>query len=101
MMGIMANNVDQRRMIDAMAWKHKIELETLENSIMLKDVGWQNFPQLWSLCSLCVWWCHIGKKWPLSKHETHIKNDFAQYTSWLDEQMKACMLEVHMAMTGS
>jgi hypothetical protein len=43
-----------------------------------------------------VWWCHIDKKWPLSKHETHGKNNSAQYTSCLDEQMKACMLEVLM-----
>jgi hypothetical protein len=48
-----------------------------------------------------VHWCHIDKKWPFSKHETHKKNNFTQYTSCMDEFMKTRMLEVHMAMTGS
>jgi hypothetical protein len=45
-----------------------------------------------------VWWCHIDKKWPFSRHETHMKNNYTQYTSYMDEHMKACMLEVYMAM---
>jgi hypothetical protein len=51
------------------------------------------------LCSQYVRWCHIDKKWPFSKNETHLKNNSTQYTSCVDEHMKAHMLEVHMAMT--
>ncbi len=53
------------------------------------------------LCLHYVRWCNIAKKWPLSRHEAHKKNNFSQYTSCLDEHMKARMLEVHMAMTGN
>jgi hypothetical protein len=40
-------------------------------------------------------------KWSLSWHETHQKNNSTQYTSCMDEYMKASMLEVNMAMTES
>ncbi len=46
-------------------------------------------------------WCHINKKWPLSKHETHKKNNSVKYISCLNEHMKAHILEVYMAMTGN
>jgi hypothetical protein len=49
------------------------------------------------LCLQHVWWCHIDKKWPFSRHETHRKNNFTHDTSCLDEHMEACMLEVYMA----
>jgi len=45
-----------------------------------------------------VRWCHIHKKWPLSKHETHKKIILPNIQV---EHMKACMLEVYMAMIGN
>jgi len=61
------------------------------------------FPNLSCTPYVCknVWWCHIDKKWPLFKHETHMKNNSTPYTSCLNEHMKARMLEVHMAMMGN
>ncbi len=82
---------------------HEAKLKTLENPTIVINVGWQNLPQPWSymLCSQYVQWCHINKKWPLSMHEVCKNNNSAQYTSCVDEHMKAIMLEVHMAMMGS
>jgi len=39
------------------------------------------------------------KKWLMAQHETHHKNNITQFTNYQHEQMKACMLEVHMAIT--
>jgi hypothetical protein len=37
----------------------------------------------------------------MAQHETHRKNNVAQFTYCQHEQMKACMLEVHMTTTWS
>jgi hypothetical protein len=37
----------------------------------------------------------------MAQHETHLKNNVTQFTYCQCEQMKACMLEVHMAITWS
>jgi len=100
---MMVDNVDQRKVVKGHGAKgrwHEAKLEALEDPTIIVDVGWPDLPQPWLyiLCLQYVQWCHIDKKWPLSKHETHRKNNFAQYTSCLDEHMKACMLEVYMAM---
>jgi len=48
MMGMMANGVDQRRVVKGHGMKrrrHKIELETLSKDLtMLTNVGWQILP---------------------------------------------------------
>jgi hypothetical protein len=105
MVSTMANNVDQRRVVKGHGVKgrrHKVEFKALEDPTIITNVGWQNYPKPWS-CMLClqyVRWCHINNKWPVSRRETHKKNNSTQYTNCLDEH-KALMLDVYMAATGS
>jgi hypothetical protein len=78
---------------------HEVKFKALEDPTIVVDARWQNFAQPWSYTlSSSLWWCHIDKEWPFFKHETHMKNNYTQYTSCMDELMKACMLEVYMAM---
>ncbi len=79
---MMADDVDQRRMVKGHGGKkrrHEAKLKTFEDPTIITNVGWQNLPQPWSytLCSSYVQWCDIDKKWPLSRHETHMKNNYA------------------------
>jgi hypothetical protein len=102
----MVDNADRKKVIKGRGVKrrqYEAKFETLEDPTIIVNVGWQNLPQPWSytLCFSYVWWCHIHKNCPLSRHETHRKNNFTQYTNCLDEHMKACMLEVSMAMIGN
>ncbi len=83
---MMANDADQKRVVGGRGTKgkwHEAKLKTLEDPTIVVDVRWQNLPQPWSytLCYSYVWWCHISKKWPHSKHETHRKNNYVQHTS--------------------
>jgi len=101
--GTMTDDEDQRKVVRAHGVKGRwdeAKLKALKDPIIVVDVGWQNLPRPWSytLCSSFVRLCHIDKKWSLSRHETHRKSNYAQYTSCLDEHMKARMLEVYMAM---
>jgi hypothetical protein len=103
---MMADDANQRRLVRGHGVKgkwHEAKLEAFEDPIVVVDARWQNLPQPWLylLCFSYAWWCHFDKKWSLSKHETHKKINYTQYTSCLDEHMKAHMLEVYMAMMGN
>jgi hypothetical protein len=75
---MMADGMNQKRVVKGHGMKgrwHKVEFKTIEDSIVLENIGLQILPQfsLYTLCLQYVWWCHIGNKWPFSKHETHRK----------------------------
>jgi hypothetical protein len=77
-MGMMVDGMNQKIVVKGHGTKgrwHKVEFKALEDPIVLEDVGWKIFPQLssYTLCLQYVQWCHIGNKWPFSKHETNRK----------------------------
>jgi hypothetical protein len=50
MVGKMVDDVDWRRVVKGHGAKgrwHKVELKTLEDLIVIENVGWQNLPQPW------------------------------------------------------
>jgi hypothetical protein len=52
---MMANNVDQRRVVKGHGAKgkwHEAKLKTFEDPTIVVDVRWQNLPQPWSY-TLC------------------------------------------------
>jgi hypothetical protein len=59
MMGTMANDEDQRKVVRGHGLngkQHEVKLEVLEDLTIVADVGWLSLPQPWSytLCSQYV-----------------------------------------------
>jgi hypothetical protein len=78
-------------------------LHVLQNSKKLAFQGWQDEPDMWTMatCELYIEWCHIDKKFPLSRHHINRHTNKANLKYCECPIFKQRCIEVYQVLYGT